>query len=124
MTMHPLAYEHLKKILEDRKIRGPDETCEYYPCHFEGMDCTWCFCPFYPCKDEQTGGEWVEQKDGSRIWGCSKCFWIHRPEVAKAIMVEFTICGIANVDDIEQRTDELTELFSRLKEKYPPTPKK
>jgi len=122
--MHPLAYEHLKKVLEDKKIVGPDETCDYYPCHFTGQDCTWCFCPFYPCEDEQTGGEWVKKKDGGRIWGCSECYWIHNAEVANALLETFKARGIENVDDIEKRRDELKELFLRLKEKYPQTPQK
>lgn len=122
--MHPLAYEHLKKVLEDKKIVGPDETCDYYPCHFTGQDCTWCFCPFYPCEDEQTGGECVIRKDGSRIWDCSECYWIHNAEVANALLERFEALGIDNVDDIEKRRDELKEIFSRLKEKYPPPPQK
>jgi len=122
--MHPLAYEHLKKVLEDKKIVGPDETCDYYPCHFTGQDCTWCFCPFYPCEDEQTGGELVIRKDGSRIWGCSECYWIHNSEVANALLETFKALGIENVDDIEKRREELKEIFSMLKEKYPPTPQK
>jgi hypothetical protein len=118
--MHPLAYEYLKKVLEDKKLVGSDETCDYYPCHFTGHDCTWCFCPFYPCEDEQTGGEWVEKVDGGRIWGCSKCFWIHRSDVAKAVLAEFIRCGISTVDELEERPEDLKEIFSRLKAKYPP----
>jgi len=120
--MHPLAYEHLKKVLEDKKLVGPDETCDYYPCHFTGQDCTWCFCPFYPCEDEHVGGKWVIRKDGSRIWGCSECYWIHDAEVARELLEKFKALGIENVDDIEKRREELKELFLRLKEKYPPTP--
>ncbi|MEA2075984.1 MAG: cysteine-rich small domain-containing protein [Euryarchaeota archaeon] len=122
--MHPLAYDHLKKVLEDKKLVGADETCDYYPCHFTGQDCTWCFCPFYPCEDEQTGGEWVRKKDGSRIWGCSDCYWIHHSEVAKELLAEFKARGIENVDDIEERREELKEIFLMLKEKYPPTPER
>ncbi|MDP6613031.1 MAG: cysteine-rich small domain-containing protein, partial [Candidatus Hydrothermarchaeota archaeon] len=38
--------DNIRKALE--KGAG-SEKCEYYPCHFQGQDCTWCFCPFYPC---------------------------------------------------------------------------
>ena len=119
--MHPLAYKHLKKVLEEKKLVGPDETCEYYPCHFTGQDCTWCFCPFYPCKDERTGGEWVKTKEGGRIWGCSDCFWIHKSEVAKKLLKEFKKFGIDSVEDIEKRKEDLKKTFSVLKEKYPPS---
>jgi len=122
--MHPLAYERLKRVLEDKKLIGPDETCEYYPCHFHGQDCTWCFCPFYPCEDEQTGGEWVLKKDGGRIWGCSYCFWIHNSEVAKELWRAFKRFGIARVEDIEERKEDLKKMFSLLKEKYPPSTEK
>ena len=124
IKMHPLAYEYLKKVLEEKKLVGPDETCDYYPCHFTGQDCTWCFCPFYPCEDEQVGGRWVEKEDGDRIWGCSRCFWIHRSDVAKALLSEFIRCGIATVDEIEKRSEELKKLFLKLKENYPPKPEK
>ena len=122
--MHPLAYKHLKKVLEEKKLVGPDETCEYYPCHFTGQDCTWCFCPFYPCKDERTGGEWVKTKEGGRIWSCSDCFWIHKSEVAKELWRAFRRFGIARVEDIEERKEDLKKTFSVLKEKYPPSMEK
>lgn len=119
--MHPLAYEHLKKVIEAKKIVGRDESCEYYPCHVPDHDCTWCFCPFYPCEDEETGGGWVTRKDGSLIWGCSGCDWIHRADVAEAIMVEFITCGIETVEDIERKKEELKKIFLMVKEKYPPS---
>ncbi len=122
--MHPLAYDHLKKVLTDRKLVGSDNTCDYYPCHFTGQDCTWCFCPFYPCGDVQTGGEWVKVKTGGLIWGCSNCFWIHTPEVAKDLMNEFIKLGICDVEELERRKEELKEIFLILKERYPPKPEK
>jgi hypothetical protein len=59
-------------------------------------------------------------KDGGRVWSCSECYWIHRPEVAKELLAEFKALGIDNVDDIKRRREELKELFLRLKDKYPP----
>ena len=118
--MHPLAYNHLKKVLEEKVIVGSDETCDYYPCHFAGQDCTWCFCPFYPCEDEQTGGEWVRTKEGGCIWGCSDCYWIHKSDVALALRDEFLKCGIDDVDDLEKREEEVKKIYLLLKERYPP----
>jgi len=124
--MHPLAYDRLKKILEEievvknKKLVGPDETCDYYHCHFIGQDCTWCFCPFYPCEDEQTGGKCVEKRGGGRIWDCSGCYWIHNVEVAEELLESFRRYGIENVDDIIERKEELNEIFSALKAIYPP----
>jgi hypothetical protein len=34
--MHPLAYDHLKKVLADKKLTGPDERCDYYPVDVSG----------------------------------------------------------------------------------------
>jgi len=56
-------------------------SCDRYPCHFPDQDCTLCFCPFYPCEDERTGGRFV---DGE--WCCEGCFVVHREEVAKAVI--------------------------------------
>jgi len=56
-------------------------NCERYPCHFPEQDCTFCFCPFYPCHDERMGGRWV--RDG---WSCRNCTFLHRPDVAKMVL--------------------------------------
>ena len=56
-------------------------NCERFPCHSIDQDCSLCFCPFYPCHDERTGGR---EKEGS--WCCESCRIIHRPEVAEMIL--------------------------------------
>lgn len=72
----------------------PDKTltktdCEYYPCHFQGQDCTFCFCPFYPCLDDLTGGRYViSKRTGRDVWSCKGCDWIHKNDVAAAILPE------------------------------------
>lgn len=66
-----------------------DPDCEYYPCHFPGHDCTFCFCPFYPCLDSLTGGRYViSRKTGKYVWSCKKCDWIHKKDVAAGISSE------------------------------------
>jgi glycerophosphoryl diester phosphodiesterase len=58
------------------------ENCQYYPCHhFPDQDCTHCFCPLYPCKDEELG-KYVRTKKGKRFWTCINCRLVHRPQVA------------------------------------------
>ncbi len=114
--MHPLAYEHLKKVLING-LAGPDESCDYYPCHFHGQDCTWCFCPFYPCEDPQTGGEWLRRRDGSSVWNCSHCYWIHRHEVAAALLELIRMRGIECVEALERAS---RSIFQELKERHPP----
>jgi len=58
------------------------DNCQYYPCHhFPDQDCTHCFCPLYPCKDEELG-RFVRTKKGKRFWSCINCQLVHRPHVA------------------------------------------
>jgi glycerophosphoryl diester phosphodiesterase len=58
------------------------ENCQYYPCHhFPDQDCTHCFCPLYPCKDEELG-KYVRTKKGKRFWTCINCRLVHRSKVA------------------------------------------
>ncbi|NLT38362.1 MAG: cobyric acid synthase [Methanomassiliicoccus sp.] len=63
---------------------GPNKDCPYYYCHFDGQDCSLCFCPLYPCMDPRLGGM-VVSKRGTEVWSCESCLWIHRGEVAKEL---------------------------------------
>jgi threonine-phosphate decarboxylase len=65
---------------------GGRKTCEYYPCHFEGQNCTFCFCPFYPCENEKTGGKWVQSSRGGKVWSCVDCHLVHEKEIAQKIL--------------------------------------
>ncbi len=82
------AEEELKHTLEAaaKGIHSGRDTCEYYPCHFEGQDCTFCFCPFYACEDERTGGTWIERSTGGKVWSCVDCHIVHDPDVAQRIL--------------------------------------
>ncbi|MCL2333186.1 MAG: cobyric acid synthase [Candidatus Methanoplasma sp.] len=77
---------------------GSNELCPYHPCHFTGQDCTFCFCPFYPCRDADLGQN-IISKRGSEIWDCSPCLFIHRPAVAKFVMSEIKRMGITDPKD-------------------------
>lgn len=61
-------------------------TCQYYPCHFEGQDCTFCFCPFYACEDERTGGKWITGSSGNKVWSCENCTYIHQSRLSRQIL--------------------------------------
>ncbi|MBC7085874.1 MAG: aminotransferase class I/II-fold pyridoxal phosphate-dependent enzyme [Methanomethylovorans sp.] len=61
-------------------------TCQYYPCHFKGQDCTFCFCPFYACEDERTGGKWIVASSGNKVWSCENCTYIHQPKLSRQIL--------------------------------------
>ncbi|MDD1664112.1 MAG: adenosylcobinamide amidohydrolase [Methanomicrobiales archaeon] len=65
----------------DHWVEWSPEGCPYYPCHFEGQRCDYCYCPLYPCLDSGLG-QWVESKIGGRVWNCSGCTLLHIPKVA------------------------------------------
>ncbi|MGA2120773.1 MAG: adenosylcobinamide amidohydrolase [Methanoregula sp.] len=79
--------EHLAFFIFSRFQGGhwvewkPGAECPYYPCHFKGQACDFCYCPFYPCQDESLG-QWVESSNGGRVWNCASCTLLHEPEIA------------------------------------------
>jgi glycerophosphoryl diester phosphodiesterase len=68
----------------DQPVKATGKSnCEYYPCHhFECQECTHCFCPLYPCRDEDLG-RFVRTKRGKRVWTCIDCRLVHKPKVAE-----------------------------------------
>jgi glycerophosphoryl diester phosphodiesterase len=72
------------RIAADQPVQATGkQNCQYYPCHhFPDQDCTHCFCPLYPCKDEELG-KFVKTKKGKRFWSCINCQLVHKPNVAK-----------------------------------------
>ncbi len=61
-----------------------NRACKYFPCHEELEDCTFCFCPFYPCKNEKLG-KYIKV-GRKRIWDCTECSWIHKRIVVNRII--------------------------------------
>ncbi|HWQ21003.1 MAG TPA: glycerophosphodiester phosphodiesterase family protein [Methanotrichaceae archaeon] len=74
----------MMRSVVDQPLKDTSKSnCEYYPCHhFEGQECTHCYCPLYPCKDADLG-RFVTTKMGKRVWTCIDCRLVHRAEVAK-----------------------------------------
>jgi adenosylcobinamide hydrolase len=58
------------------------EQCPYYPCHFEGQRCDFCYCPFYPCGDETLGCRVKSSLQPGFVWNCAGCTLLHEPEIA------------------------------------------
>jgi threonine-phosphate decarboxylase len=81
-----LAEKEIGRILESGVTARSRVECEYYPCHFEGQDCTFCFCPLYPCENEKTGGEFVQKSTGGMVWSCAKCEIIHKGKTAEKVL--------------------------------------
>ena len=103
-----------KKVNEEIKRGwiGSNHECAYHPSHFTGQDCTFCYCPFYPCGDEDLGAN-TPGKRGKTVWNCSDCLFIHRTEVAKYIMSEIRRLGIEDAAD-----PRLKDIFVDVKSKF------
>jgi adenosylcobinamide hydrolase len=69
------------RLKEGHWIEWTKKDCPYFPCHFEGQSCDFCYCPFYPCRDE-TLGQWVKGSGGGRVWNCATCRLLHEPAIA------------------------------------------
>jgi len=95
------ASNELKSALDTHRsglVQNKRETCEYYPCHFEGQDCTFCYCPFYPCKDERSGGKFIKSSKGNgEVWSCVDCYIPHIPSVVDKMMA-----GLLEEKDTEE----------------------
>jgi adenosylcobinamide hydrolase len=62
-------------------VEWTPQDCPYFPCHFPGQRCDFCYCPFYPCDDEELG-EWTESSKGGKVWNCAHCTLLHEPQIA------------------------------------------
>lgn len=116
--MNPMARRHFEKVLGKGKLLGIDKRCKYYSsCHHASLeDCTFCYCPFYPCGDESLGGKWIK----GATWSCEDCSWIHRTEVAGEVLEGMKNLDINKPEDIEERWLSLTAIRERIKALYPP----
>ena len=65
----------------DHWVEWSPDNCPYYPCHFAGQRCDFCYCPLYPCGDKSLG-QWVESSNGGEVWNCSRCTLLHEPDIA------------------------------------------
>lgn len=92
------AKNELQNVIENASEIGIEgrKTCEYYPCHFEGQNCTFCFCPFYPCENECTKGKWITSSGGSKVWSCIDCHIVHNKEIARKILTTLMQKGDAD----------------------------
>lgn len=77
--------------------------CKYYPCHFPRQSCVYCYCPFYPCKNEDTGGKWFETNN-CKIWDCTYCYVVHYSDVVKLL----------KLDPDEKDKDRINEAWEKV----------
>ena len=104
--IHELSRKHYEKFLDGRIKHGPNRECEYYPCHWEGQYCDFCYCPFYPCGDSSTGGEWIK---GKNVWNCKECNWLHKKEAVECIREPLEDI-LEEVDDLKQKKKTLLKI--------------
>jgi len=105
-SIHPLSREFYEKYLEGEVNNGPNLGCEYYPCHRHPQNCTFCYCPFYPCGEGSTGGKWIKEKG---VWSCEDCDWIHNDKTVECIQAKLP--GILEeVDDLKNKKKKLLKL--------------
>ncbi len=64
-------------------LKRLNKACKFFPCHRGLEDCTFCYCPFYPCLDENLGGYVYSPKRKENIWSCKDCNWIHKRKVTE-----------------------------------------
>jgi len=105
-STHPLAEEFYQKYLAGEGNKGPNLGCEYYPCHQHPQNCTFCYCPFYPCGDPSTGGHWIKEK---KVWSCDQCTWIHQDNTVQCIEGKLPSI-MEKVEDLEDKKKELLKL--------------
>ncbi|MEE8168883.1 MAG: cysteine-rich small domain-containing protein [Candidatus Hydrothermarchaeales archaeon] len=97
-NINALAKKHINDVLGSRKLTGSNQNCLNYSCHFEGQDCTWCYCPLYPCLYDKNGG-YIISGTGRRIWDCSSCTVVHEGETAKKMLTVLRKSG-KRIEDI------------------------
>lgn len=85
--------------------------CEYYPCHFEKQNCSFCYCPFYPCNDVDLGEFIISNNE--QIWDCSQCIFIHRDNVVAYSFNKFKELGIEKAED-----ERIRDILSSAKKKF------
>ena len=85
---------------------GPNTDCEYFPCHGEQENLTFCYCPFYTCADGSTGGNWIEDKN---VWNCKECNWIHKDAVVDEVL-DYVKENIKSMEDFDTKKKDLLKL--------------
>lgn len=98
--------EFYNKFFKGDILMGQNTDCEYFPCHNDEESCTFCFCPFYPCAEGSTCGEWIEDKN---VWSCVNCNWVHQNKVVDEVL-DYIKENIKTMDDFETKKIELLKL--------------
>lgn len=82
-SAHP-SFFIFSRFRGDHWVEWSPHDCPYYPCHYAGQQCDFCYCPFYPCGQKDLG-EWAESSSGGKVWNCARCTLIHEPVIVNYI---------------------------------------
>lgn len=96
-----------------RGLMGSNTECAHYPCHHPGQNCTFCFCPLYPCLDPELGEFVPSKRTGGRVWSCQRCLWVHRDDVASSLFKIMPMVGEKGLDEGTR-----SELKTKLEEMH------
>ncbi|BDZ70905.1 cysteine-rich small domain-containing protein [Methanobacterium petrolearium] len=105
-VIHPLTRKFYENYLAGEGVEGPNFDCSDYPCHYHCQNCTFCYCPFYPCGDSSTGGKWIK---GKPVWDCTDCLWIHQDDTVDCIQRKLDDI-LLEVEDLQNKKKELLKL--------------
>lgn len=78
---------------------GSNTSCEYHPCHYRGQNCSFCYCPFYPCHDGDLGTNLHSENTSRDVWDCSQCLFCHDNAVVEYAYKRFSELGITESGD-------------------------
>lgn len=92
---------------------GSNHSCEYHPCHYKGQNCSFCFCPFYPCNDPDLGRIIKSKRSDNDILDCSQCLFCHNNSVVEYSYGRFRELGITDADD-----PRIRDVMAEAKAKY------
>ncbi|MDD1772606.1 MAG: cobyric acid synthase [Methanomassiliicoccales archaeon] len=94
-------YHNNSGSLRSQMSRGyihGDKDCPNFPCHHPDQNCTFCFCPLYPCEDPLLGEFVVSKRTGGNVWSCQGCHWMHRDDVAASLFKMMPEVGPEGLD--------------------------
>ena len=92
---------------------GSNLSCPYHPSHYRGQNCSFCYCPFFPCNDTDLGRLVPSKRNGREILDCSQCLFCHDNKVVEYSFKRFGELGITSSDD-----PRLKDVFREAKEKF------
>ncbi|MCX6650653.1 MAG: cobyric acid synthase [Methanomassiliicoccales archaeon] len=94
---YTIHIDALRSQMAKGLIEG-DRQCPNFPCHHPDQNCTFCFCPLYPCEDPALGEFVTSRRTGGKVWSCQRCLWIHRDDVASSLFQIMPDIGPGGLD--------------------------